>query len=128
MPSKRQPCTIRLDPADWATARQLVTARRCYDFSELIRDLIRQAADRPPTPQTPAAIADLAKRLDVSVDTALAIVGEFLGNLSATDVDCLLAHADRLKIPASRFLPAVAKVRTDIVSELLQYANGKVTT
>jgi hypothetical protein len=128
MPSKRQASTIRLEPTDWAIARQLVAARRCYDLSELIRDLIRQAADGPPTPQAPAAIADLAKRLDVSVDGAVSIAAALVGGLTPKDLDALDRHSTALRVPASRFLPAVAKVRTDIVSELLQYASGKVTT
>jgi hypothetical protein len=128
MPPKRQPSTIRLDPADWNTARLLVTARRCYDLSELIRDLIRQAADEPPTPKVHPAIADLAKRLGVSVDGAMTIAAELVGSLSTADLDRLVAHADRLKVPASRFLPAVARVRTEIVGELMDYSNGKASS
>jgi hypothetical protein len=128
MPSKRQAITIRLDPADWNTARRLVTAHRCYDLSELIRDLIRQAADGPPAPKVPPAIADLAERLNVSLDGAAAIAGELLANVSAADLDRLVAHAERLRVPASRFLPAVANVQTEVVSELLQYADGTART
>jgi hypothetical protein len=64
----------------------------------------------------------------VSIDGAMAVVGELLGSLSAADIDRLVAHADRLGVPASQFLPAIAKVRTDIVGELLQYAEGTART
>ena len=105
-----------------------MTARRCYDLSELIRDLIREAAKGPQAPKVPTGIADLAERLGVSVDGAMTIAAELIASLSTADLDRLVVHADHLKVPASRFLPAVARVRTEIVGELLEYANGKVTT
>jgi len=73
-------------------------------------------------------MTDLARRLGVSVDGAMTIAAELIGSLSTADLDRLVAHADRLKVPASRFLPAVARVRSEIVGELMDYANDKVSS
>ena len=128
MRPRRQANSIRLEAADWQTAHQLVAQRRLNSLAELIRDLVREAAKEPPAPKVPTGMTDLAKRLGVSVNGAMTIAAELLGSLSTADLNRLVAHADRLKVPASRFLPAVARVRTEIVGELMDYANGKVTT
>src|SRR6516225_7042388 len=71
MRPRRQANSIRLEAQDCQLAHQLVAQRRLNSLAELIRDLIREAAKVPQAPKVPARMADLARRLDVSVDVAL---------------------------------------------------------
>jgi hypothetical protein len=81
MRPRRQANSIRLEAQDCQLAHQLVAQRRLNSLAELIRDLIREAAKVPQAPKVPARMADLARRLDVSVDVALAVIDELLGSL-----------------------------------------------